>query len=115
MNYNLVMRITHCSGGVRMKKSIIRSAFAFSLAFLLSSCLGGHSIRVVSGEKFLDKCPKRAKAGESVTLTTVTVCDGNLYVNGNVDFSKKSDSEFEFVMPDYDVEIKITVIANGLS
>ena len=107
------MRITHCSGGVKMKKSIIRSAFAFSLAFLLSSCLGGHSIRVVSGEQFLDKCPKRAKAGESVTLTPVTVCDGNLYVNGN--FSKKSDSEFEFVMPDYDVEIKITVIANGLS
>ncbi len=86
-----------------------------SLALLLSSCFGRHSIKIVSGEKFLDKCPKSTKPGDTVTVTTVTVTDADLYVNGNVEFVKKSDSVFEFVMPDHDVEIKITVIANGLA
>ena len=98
-----------------MRKSIIKGIFILSLALFLSSCLGTHSIRIVSGEQFLDECPKRAKPGETVTLTTVIVSDADLYVNGNVEFDQKSDGVFEFVMPDYDVEIKITVIANGLA
>lgn len=88
-----------------------------SLALLLSSCFGRHSIKVISGERFLDKCPGSAKPGETVKVLTVLVSDGDLYLNGNngLEIRKIKDGEFEFVMPDHDVELKITVISNGMA
>ena len=86
-----------------------------SVALLLSSCFGRHTIKVVSGDQFLDKCPKSGKPGETITVTILIVTDADLYVNGNVDIKQISDGVFEFVMPDHDVELKITVISNGLA
>lgn len=100
-----------------MKNTILKGVLIMSLALLLSSCLGGHSIKVVSGERFLDKCPKRAKVGDTVKVLTVVVSDGDLYLNGNngLEIKKIKDGEFEFIMPDHDVELKITVISNGMA
>ena len=98
-----------------MKKPILKGVLIMSLALLLSSCFGKHSIKVVSGEQHLYKCPKSAKPGETVTVLTAMVTDADLYLNGNVEIKKINDGEFEFVMPDHDVELKITVISNGLA
>lgn len=71
---------------------------------------GKHRIRVISGERFVDTCPKYAKPGDTVTVTTVVVSDGEIYVNG-VDGRFVRPGVFEFQMPDGDVDLKVTVIA----
>ena len=83
------------------------------LVLLLGMVLGGcsrHRITVVSGERFVFKCPKHANTGDTVTVMTSVVSDGELYVNG-VDGRFVRLGEYQFVMPDHDVELKVTVIA----
>ncbi|MBO7676037.1 MAG: hypothetical protein J6S49_00755 [Erysipelotrichaceae bacterium] len=98
-----------------MKKLFFKGVILMSISILLSSCFGRYSIKVVSGKEYLDTCPISAKPGDTVKVTTVYVTDADLYLNGNVEIKKISDAEFEFVMPEYDVELKITVISNGLA
>ncbi len=98
-----------------MKRTIIKGVLILSLALLLDGCFGRFSIKIVSGKQFLDQCPRNARPGDTVTLTTAIVSDADLYVNGNVEITKRSEGIFEFVMPDHNVELTITVIANGLS
>ena len=52
-----------------------------------------------------------------VTFETVVVSDGNVYVNvvGVDDVTKVSEGVYQFVMPDFDIEIKIVVKSNGLA
>lgn len=84
---------------------------------LLSGCFGRHSIKVVSRKELVDTCPRSAKAGETVRVTTAVVTDGDLYLNSTdgTEIKKIKDGVFEFVMPDHDIELKITVIANGMA
>ena len=84
------------------------------LALLMCMALLGcsrHRITVISGETFVHKCPKTARTGETVTVETSVVSDAELYVNG-VDGKFVRPGEYQFVMPDNDVELKVTVIAN---
>ena len=81
-----------------------------ALTAVLISGSGRHRITVISGEKFVHKCPKYARTGETVTVMTSVVSDGELYVNG-VEGKFVRLGEFQFVMPDHDVELKVTVIA----
>ena len=81
-----------------------------ALTATLISGSGRHRITVISGEKFVQKCPGYARAGETVTVSTAVVSDGELFVNG-VDGEFVRPGEFRFVMPDHDVELKVTVIA----
>ena len=83
------------------------------LALLMCMALLGcsrHRITVISGEKFVHKYPKTARTGETVTVETSVVSDAELYVNG-VDGKFVRPGEYQFVMPDNDVELKVTVIA----
>lgn len=70
-----------------------------------------HTITVVSGESNVERCPHFARAGQEVTVLTMVVCDGEVYVNG-VDGAFQSPGVFVFTMPDEDVELKVTVVAN---
>lgn len=91
--------------------ALIAAALIVVLTIVCTAVFAGtHRITVVSGERFLDSCPKRAKAGQEVTVYTVVVSDGELYVNG-VDGRFVRPGEFVFTMPDRDVELKLTVIA----
>ena len=98
-----------------MKKTIISTALILMMSLLLNGCFGYYSIKVVSGKDYMDKCPKRAKPGQTVTITTVVVTDANLYVNSNDDTEIKKISEgvYEFIMPEHDIELKITIISNN--
>ena len=100
-----------------MKNLLIKGVLIMSISLLLSSCFGTHTIKVVSREDLVDSCPKRGKPGEKITVTTAMVTDADLYLNGNngLEIKKVRDGVFEFIMPDYDVELKITVIANGMA
>ena len=71
---------------------------------------GYRRITVISGDRFVHRCPKYAKPGQTVTVMTSVISDGELYVNG-VDGSFLRPGEFQFVMPDEDVQLKVTVIA----
>ena len=64
-----------------------------------------HRITVASGAQHVHKCPKFAKTGQTVTVTTSVISDGELYVNG-VDGDFVRLGEYQFVMPDHDVALK---------
>ena len=96
-----------------MKKKLLISIGLLLAVLLLGTVLVGcsrHRITVISGEKFVHKCPKSARTGETVTVMTSVVSDAELYVNG-VDGKFIRPGEYQFVMPDNDVELKVTVIA----
>ncbi len=75
---------------------------AFSLSF--------RKITVVSGKTFVDECPRFARPGQEITITTAVVSDGEIYVNG-VDGDYIRPGVFVFTMPDADVQIKVNVVA----
>ena len=96
-----------------MKKKLLISIGLLLAVLLMGTVLVGcsrHRITVISGEKFVHKCPRSARTGETVTVMTSVVSDGELYVNG-VEGKFVRLGEFQFVMPDHDVELKVTVIA----
>lgn len=85
---------------------------------LLCGCGHSYKINIVSGSDLLDTCPKKAAAGETVTVTTAVVTDGDMYVrvNGDPDYGKFVQAgEYEFIMPAADVEIDIYFVSNGLA
>ncbi len=90
-----------------------------TMALGLAACGSGYRITVREGdEELVTDVPKRAEAGETVTVTTVSVCDADLYVsvNGDSEFGRfVSDGVYEFVMPEEDVEIAVVIISNGLA
>ena len=97
-----------------MKKKLIVWTGLLLAVLMMGTILVGcsrHRITVISGEKFVHKCPKTARTGETVTVETSVVSDAELYVNG-VDGKFVRPGEYQFVMPDNDVELKVTVIAN---
>ncbi len=97
-------------------KKLFGIALLVFLSLGLSGCFGYHRIIVTGNPDYIDEYPKRAKAGETVRVYTVTVTDADVYfhVNG-ADYTTIQEGIYEFVMPDHDVEISLTVKANGLA
>ena len=67
-------------------------------------------IRVVSGRDLVDECPRWARPGREVTVTTAVVDDGELYVSG-VDGRFVRPGVYVFTMPDGDVQLRLNVVA----
>ena len=96
-----------------MKKKL--AAFAI-LSLLFTGCLGTHKINIEAGDEDLVNCPKRAKAGETVAVETVTVTDADLYlIVDGVNLEPIREGYYEFEMPDHDVNIKVVIKSNGLA
>ena len=68
-------------------------------------------ITVVSGAQFIDRCPRLARPGQEVTVTTAVVSDGEIYVNG-ADGKCVRPGVYIFTMPDADVQLRLTVVAD---
>ena len=97
-----------------MKKKLLVAAAAVLVVLLVVLAVLGVAYRritVVSGKQYVDKCPHYARPGQEVTVTTVVVCDAEIYVNG-ADGSYASPGVYVFTMPDKDVALKVTVISN---
>ena len=97
-----------------MKKKLAATLMILSL--LVAGCLGGHKIVIEKGEDDIVSCPKRAKAGETVTVETVSVCDADLYFYlDGVELKPIKEGFYQFEMPDHDVSIKVVIVSNGLA
>lgn len=97
-------------------KFFLKGAFVALVALTLSSCLGYHKINYDNTDKDIVSCPKRARAGELVTVETVFVTDADLYCYlDGVELKPNKEGLYQFTMPDHDVEIKVVVVSNGLA
>ena len=57
----------------------------------------------------MERCPRYARPGEEVTVTTAVVDDAEIYVNG-ADGEYVSPGVYVFTMPDADVQLRVNVI-----
>ncbi len=82
-----------------------------------AGCGGRYSIGIVKGEEYIESCPDRAGAGETVTVKTCYVCDGELKIslNGAEGGSFTDETTYTFVMPEGDVEISVSVSTEGFA
>ena len=90
---------------------IIMTVFAASL----TAC-GAKTYKITIGSDAdnITECPKRAKAGETVTVYTVSVTDADLHVSiDGVNVVFVEECVYQFVMPDHDVVIKSWVDTSG--
>ena len=95
-------------------KKVISSFFVAGLLFSVSGCFGRHKISYDKEEVF--NCPTSAKAGEIIRFDTIMVCDADVYVFVNgTELSPSKEGSYEFTMPDMDVTIEVSVVANGLA
>ena len=97
-----------------MKKILITTLLILSV--MITGCLGTHKIEIEPGKDEIVSCPKRAKAGETVTVETVSVSDADLffYLDG-VELKPVKEGFYQFEMPDHDVSIKVVVVSNGMA
>lgn len=94
------------------KKLLIAAGAVLAIALIalavLNLCFA--KITVVSGQRYVDHCPRWARPGSEVTVTTVVVTDAEIYVNG-ADGQYVRPGVYVFTMPDEDVALKVTVIS----
>ncbi len=96
---------------MKKKRWILAGVVLALLLAILVLNVSFRKITVVSGAQFVDKCPRYARPGQEVTVTTAVVSDGEIYVNG-ADGRYVRPGVYVFTMPDGDVQLKVTVIAN---
>lgn len=94
------------------KKLFLALAVVLVMALIAFAVLNVayRKITVVSGEKYVDHCPRYARPGQEVTVTTAVVTDAEIYVNG-ADGAYVRPGVYVFTMPNEDVSLKVTVIA----
>ncbi|MBR0039818.1 MAG: hypothetical protein IJP64_00355 [Oscillospiraceae bacterium] len=96
-----------------MKKKLFLALAAVLVMMLIAFAVlnvAYRKITVVSGEKYIDHCPRYARPGQEVTVTTAVVTDAEIYVNG-ADGKYVRPGVYVFTMPNEDVSLKVTVIA----
>lgn len=77
---------------------------------------GIYHIHLLGDTDLVESCPESAKAGELVTVLTCDVTDGDMEISVNgAEGTSVNWYEYQFVMPDHDVEIQVNFISNGLA
>ena len=75
-----------------------------------------YHIQLVGDIDLVESCPETAKAGETVTVLTYDVTDGDKEISvSGADGESISWFEYQFVMPEHDVEVRVEYIGNGLA
>ena len=94
---------------------MMKKLFLISLVLLsVSACANRY--KITYDEKLVFDCPKTAEAGETVRFETVMVTDADLYVYLNgVELEPVKEGYYEFVMPEADVMIEVSIVSNGLA
>ena len=94
------------------KKLFIARGVVLAILLIVFAVLnfGFRKITVVSGKQYVDRCPRYARPGQEVTVTTVVVTDAEIYVNG-ADGKYVRPGVYVFTMPNEDVSLKVTVIS----
>ena len=75
-----------------------------------------YQIRLVGDSGMVEFCPETAKEGETVTVRLYDVDDGEVKIHvSGADGTRVNWFEYQFVMPDHDVDVRIELIGNGLA
>ena len=75
-----------------------------------------YNISLVGDVYLVESCPETAGAGETVTVLTYDVTDGDKEISvDGADGVRVNWFEYQFVMPDHDVEVRVEFIGNGLA
>jgi hypothetical protein len=75
-----------------------------------------HSITVVGDTDLVESCPQSARAGETVTVKTLDVTDGDKEISvEGVDGTSVDWFTYQFIMPDRDAVVRVEFIGNGLA
>lgn len=80
------------------------------LGLALAVGVSYHRIAILEGKDLVRSCPKRAQAGEQITVYTAEVDDGQVYITG-VEGDFVSPGVYVFPMPDEPVELRVKVQA----
>ena len=84
------------------------------LLIVIYGCFGFY--RIDYDEELVTKCPKHAKAKQTVEFYTVSVDDADIYVYLNdVELKSVKEGYYTFIMPDDNVNIKVVIKSNGLA
>lgn len=69
-----------------------------------------HAITVVGEDSLMESCPESAVEGETVRFRTFSVTDVVMVVDaGDVELIDVGRETYEFVMPDHEVTIRISI------
>lgn len=69
------------------------------------------AIMIESGKDLITDCPKSAKAGETVTISTYMVTDATLTLSvEDVDGAYVREDQYEFIMPNHDVIVNADLV-----
>ena len=75
-----------------------------------------HRINIVGDSDMVASCPETAHTGDTVTVSLYDVTDGDLEVSAvGLEGTRVDWTEYQFVMPARDVEVRVEFIGNGLA
>lgn len=75
-----------------------------------------YAITVVGDTYLIESCPTEARPGETVTIMTYDVTDGDKEIKvSGTEVTAIDWFEYQFVMPEHDVEVQADFIGNGLA
>ena len=75
-----------------------------------------YRIRLSGDTDLVESCPETARAGETVTVLTRDVTDGDKEISvSGADGTSVDWFTYQFVMPDHDVEVQVNFVGNGLA
>ena len=98
-----------------MKKPVFMLLFV-ALVIFLCACGNTYKIKVVGAADLVVSCPKSAKTGETVTVETKDVSDGQVEVTASgPDVEAVRGDLFQFVMPKQNVDVRILFVGDELS
>lgn len=75
-----------------------------------------HQINIVGDSDLVASCPETAHAGDTVTVSLYDATDGDLEISvEGVDGTRDNWTEYQFVMPARDVDVRVEFIGKGLA
>ena len=73
-----------------------------------------YRINIIGDRDLVESCPESARVGETVTVNTLDVTDGDVQIQAvGVDGTRNNWFEYQFVMPDHDVDVKVEFVDYG--
>ena len=71
--------------------------------------------RVTFAKEMAASAAEPLKAGETVTVRTLSITDGWIDFSCSEDVERIDETMYQFIMPDHDVTIRISAHSNGLA
>ncbi len=98
------------------RKIVIGTAVVFLLALCFGVFLGSYRIRLDGATDLVISCPRRARAGQTVSVQTKDVTDGWVEVTvSGAEVTAVQGNLFEFVMPEHAVDVRVRFAWEDLS